>query len=85
MKTNKQFSLSRNVKGFFSKLMKGGKNNMPKEEQKYIANCLKCKKVVTVMKPELTELSGKGGSKRKAVKGKCSECNGNVFRILKKE
>ena len=55
------------------------------EKQQYVANCLKCKKEVSVMKPQLTELSGKGGSKRKAVRGKCEVCGTNVFRILKKE
>ncbi|MFA5723659.1 MAG: hypothetical protein WC979_05355 [Candidatus Pacearchaeota archaeon] len=51
----------------------------------YKARCMKCKVEVLVLEPEITEINGKGSSKRKAVKGKCEKCGANVFRILKKE
>lgn len=55
------------------------------ENKQYEANCMKCKKEVSVRQPEIIDMKGKGSSTRKAVKGKCSICGANVFRILKKQ
>jgi len=48
----------------------------------YYARCMKCKTNVLIKDPIKTEMGGK--SKARAVKGTCSKCGTNVFRILKK-
>jgi len=50
----------------------------------YKARCMKCKKEVDVAEPQVIDMKGKGGSTRKAVKGKCKTCGTTVFRFLPK-
>ncbi|MEM4230310.1 MAG: DUF5679 domain-containing protein [Candidatus Pacearchaeota archaeon] len=50
----------------------------------YKARCMKCKKEVDVADAEVIEVEGKGGSKRKAVKGKCATCGTKVYKFLPK-
>lgn len=50
----------------------------------YKARCMKCKKEVAVADAQVIEIAGKGGSKRRAVKGKCGACGTKVYRFLPK-
>jgi len=54
---------------------------MPEE---VIAFCVKCKKKQSMKDPTEVEIKGKGGTKRRALKGTCSECGTKMFRILGK-
>jgi hypothetical protein len=51
----------------------------------YKARCMKCKEERDVKDPEVIEMEGKGGSKRRAVKGKCAVCGTKVYKFLPKE
>jgi len=53
-------------------------------EQKYEAYCVKCRKKVEMKDPQIIEIKGKGGTKRKAVQGVCPNCGTKVFKILGK-
>lgn len=53
-------------------------------KEEYQAFCVKCKKKVSILNLEFTELSVRGGV-RKAVKGKCSKCGTKVYAIIKNE
>lgn len=50
----------------------------------YNARCMKCKKEVSVADPQVVEIKGKGGSTRRAVKGKCAACGTKVYKFLPK-
>lgn len=58
---------------------------MSKEEdiKNYTAYCMKCKKRTEIKNPEEVIMKGKG--ERRAVRGKCIECDTNVYAILKKK
>jgi len=49
------------------------------------AYCVKCKKKVEMADANEVSMKGKGGVKRRAMKGKCPECGTTVFRILPKK
>ncbi len=49
-----------------------------------IAYCVKCKKKQTMKDMKEVTMKGKGGTKRRAAKGKCPECGTTMFRILGK-
>lgn len=49
-----------------------------------IAYCVKCKKKQTMQDMKEVEMKGKGGTKRRAAKGKCPVCGTTMFRILGK-
>ena len=52
------------------------------------ALCMKCRDgnnkptMQTMNNPQVEEKEGKGGSKRYSAKGKCANCEGNVFKFL---
>ncbi len=48
------------------------------------AYCVKCKAKKEMSDANEVEMSGKGGVKRKAMKGKCPVCGTAMFRILGK-
>jgi hypothetical protein len=48
------------------------------------ARCMKCKIEVTPKEQITVEVKGKGGSTRKAMKGKCPTCGTVCFRFLPK-
>jgi len=50
----------------------------------YKARCMKCKSDQDVANAQVVEIQGKGGSKRRAVKGKCAACGCNVYKFLPK-
>ena len=50
----------------------------------YKARCMKCKTERDVKDPEVIEMEGKGGSKRRAVKGVCASCGTKVYKFLPK-
>lgn len=50
----------------------------------YKARCMKCKEDRDVSDAQVIEMEGKGGSKRRAVKGKCAKCGTNVYKFLPK-
>lgn len=47
--------------------------------------CVKCKTKQEIQDPKEVSIKGKGGSKRRAVKGVCPKCGTKMFRILGKE
>lgn len=51
----------------------------------YQAYCVKCKTMRDVDDPQVVEIAGKGGSKRRAVKGKCKVCGTKVTKFLPKQ
>jgi len=60
---------------------------MPEEkvpEEKIIAFCVKCKQKKEMKEPTEVVIKGKGGTKRRALKGTCSDCGTKMFRILGK-
>ena len=48
------------------------------------AYCVKCKGKKEMTEAAEVEMNGKGGVKRKAMKGKCPSCGTSMFRILGK-
>jgi hypothetical protein len=54
---------------------------MPEE---VIAFCVKCKKKQPMKDPVEVEIKGKGGTKRRALKGVCAVCGTKMFKILGK-
>ncbi len=48
------------------------------------AYCVKCKAKREMKDEQEVEMDGKGGVKRKALKGECPECQTKMFRILGK-
>ena len=46
------------------------------------AYCVKCKAKQEMIDAEEVEMKGKGGMKRRAMKGKCPKCGTTMFRIL---
>mgnify|MGYP001773331430 CR=1 FL=1 len=51
----------------------------------YEGFCVKCKAKKVMKDPQIVEIKGKGGSKRKAAQGVCPDCGTKMFKILKKE
>jgi len=49
-----------------------------------IAYCVKCKAKKEMKDPEEVSMKGKGGTKRRAMKGTCPDCGTKMFRILGK-
>lgn len=54
---------------------------MPEE---VIAFCVKCRAKKTMKDPEEIEIKGKGGTKRKALRGTCPDCGTKMFKIVGK-
>lgn len=50
----------------------------------YEGFCVKCKTKKAMQNPQVVEIKGKGGSKRRAVQGTCPTCGTKMFKILKK-
>lgn len=48
------------------------------------AYCVKCRTKREMVGEEEITMKGKGGTKRKALKGKCPKCGTKMFRILGK-
>lgn len=48
------------------------------------AYCVKCKAKRDMTDEQEVEMKGKGGIKRRAMKGKCPTCGTTMFRILGK-
>lgn len=48
------------------------------------AYCVKCKEKREMAEGQEVEMKGKGGVKRRALKGKCPTCGTTMFRILGK-
>ena len=48
-------------------------------------NCVKCKDKQEMIEANEVEMKGKGGAKRRAMKGKCPKCGTTMFRILGKK
>ena len=46
------------------------------------AYCVKCKTKKDMAEAVEVEMKGKGGTKRRAMKGKCPDCGTAMFRIL---
>jgi len=46
------------------------------------AYCVKCKKKQNMSDAKEVAMKGKGGVKRRAMKGKCPNCGTTMFRIL---
>ena len=46
------------------------------------AYCVKCKAKQMMTDENEVEMKGKGGTKRRAMKGKCPVCGTTMFRIL---
>jgi Zn finger protein HypA/HybF involved in hydrogenase expression len=50
-----------------------------------VAYCVKCKAKKEMKDPEEVSMKGKGGTKRRAMKGTCPDCGTKMFRILGKK
>ncbi len=48
------------------------------------AYCVKCKAKQEMKDPKEIVMNGKGGTKRRAMKGECPKCGTKMFRILGK-
>jgi Zn finger protein HypA/HybF involved in hydrogenase expression len=48
------------------------------------AYCVKCKKKQEMQNAKEITMKGKGGTKRRAMKGECPKCGTKMFRILGK-
>ncbi len=46
------------------------------------AYCVKCKAKREMQEGKEVEMKGKGGTKRRAMKGKCPKCGTTMFRIM---
>ena len=44
--------------------------------------CVKCKSKREMHEAKEVEMKGKGGTKRRAMKGKCSKCGTTMFKIM---
>ncbi|MBR9683823.1 hypothetical protein GOV03_04765 [Candidatus Woesearchaeota archaeon] len=44
--------------------------------------CVKCKAKREMKEAKEVEMNGKGGTKRRAMKGKCPNCGTTMFRIM---
>jgi len=44
--------------------------------------CVKCKKKNDIKDAKEVAMKGKGGTSRRALKGKCGKCSTTMFRIL---
>lgn len=55
-----------------------------KKDQVVIAYCVKCKAKQEMQEPKEVEMKGKGGMKRRAMKGICPVCGTTMFRIMGK-
>jgi hypothetical protein len=51
----------------------------------YKGRCMRCKDQRDIAEPQVIEMTGKGGSKRKAVKGKCATCGCSMYKFLPKD
>jgi len=49
------------------------------------AYCVKCKQKREMQDAKEVEMKGKGGTKRRAMKGKCPKCGTTMFKILPKK
>ena len=49
------------------------------------AYCVKCKAKRMMKDGKEVTMKGKGGTTRKAMKGKCPKCNTTMFRIMPKK
>jgi len=49
------------------------------------AYCVKCKAKRMMSDAKEVEMKGKGGVKRRAMKGKCPKCGTTMFRIMGKK
>ena len=47
--------------------------------------CVKCKAKREITEAKEVEIKGKGGTVRRAIKGKCPVCGTTMFRILPKK
>lgn len=47
--------------------------------------CVKCKSKREMVEANEVEMKGKGGTKRRAMKGKCPKCGTTMFRIMGKK
>lgn len=52
--------------------------------EKVVGFCVKCKKKREMENPKEITMKGKGGTKRRAVTGKCPVCGTKMFKILGK-
>ena len=48
------------------------------------AYCVRCRAKKEIMEEEEVEMKGKGGIRRRAIKGKCPDCGTTMYRILGK-
>jgi len=56
------------------------------DDQKVVVGyCVKCKAKQEMKDPEEVEMKGKGGVKRRAMKGTCPKCGTGMYRILGKK
>ncbi len=46
------------------------------------AYCVKCKQKKEMKDPKEVDMKGKGGAKRRAMTGACSDCETKMFKIL---
>ena len=59
---------------------------MDKEYEGFCVRCSRKDKVPRKMKDvEITEIAGRGGSKRRAARGTCTDCGTKMIRFLPKE
>lgn len=49
------------------------------------AYCVKCKAKKQMVDGKEVKMKGKGGTERKAMKGKCPKCSTTMFRIMPKK
>jgi Zn finger protein HypA/HybF involved in hydrogenase expression len=57
--------------------------SLPKEVLKMVeAYCVKCKAKKEMKEGNEVTMKGKGGTERKAMKGKCPTCGTTMFKIL---
>ena len=57
---------------------------MGDDKQAVVGYCVKCKDKKDMQDGAEVEMNGKGGVKRRAMKGKCPDCGTTMFRILGK-
>lgn len=50
--------------------------------EKLTAYCVKCREKREIKDGKEIEMKGKGGAKRRAMKGTCPDCGTKMFRIL---
>ncbi len=65
--------------------MANDKKDDKKDEKKVVVGyCVKCKAKQEMDDPVEVEMKGKGGAKRRAMKGTCPVCSTGMYRILGK-